>query len=493
MSKIVVNHTSIVINNYELGDKEYLEKKQSIWNKSYYRYDPVGYVYNESTKQLLLPRGVDINFLERTFNTQADFNYAADPSDTMSIRLKLMPRDDVQRKSISFLIGEGDFSYTKKYSQLLLNLDTGIGKTYVATAALTFYRTKAIIITHIDKIKKQWYDTFMNITDIDKASICDITGSYVINALLDSPNPKFKIYLINHATINAYATKHGWESVGELFRHLKIGVKIYDEAHLCFENMLRVDMYTNTKRTLYLTATFNRSDPDENRLFEQCTKSIVRYGSEARSEKRKHIVYLAAFYNSYPDIGEEGSMSTIRGWSKIRYADYLMGCKRFFEALTYMVNYFINKEGKMLILSSKIETAHTIAEMVKKLHPDKVVSEYHSKISSEDREKAFSADIISSTPQSAGTGADIRGLRCVINTESYSSKVSAEQMSGRLREYSPTANTFYVELVDRGFRKVQNMYRDRLSVFKKKCVKVCTINLEEVLPENDKRRNLRGF
>ena len=62
-------------------------------------------------------------------------------------------------------------------------------------------------------------------------------------------------------------------------------------------------------------------------------------------------------------------------------------------------------------------------------------------------------------------------------TEAYSSKVQAEQASGRLREYSPNDYTFYVELVDIGFKKVYEMYKKRLPVFKKKCVKVMELNI----------------
>ena len=151
-----------------------------------------------------------------------------------------MPKNDIQRKSISFLIGEGDFAYTKKYSQLLLNLPTGEGKTYITSASLQFLSTKAIIITPIDRIKKQWYDTFVQMTDVQDGYICDISGSSVITKLLKQKTLRYKIYLVNHGTLIAYAKSHGWAAVHEFFKYIRVGIKIYDEAHLNFENMYMI-------------------------------------------------------------------------------------------------------------------------------------------------------------------------------------------------------------------------------------------------------------
>jgi len=85
---------------------------------------------------------------------------------------------------------------------------------------------------------------------------------------------------------------------------------------------------------------------------------------------------------------------------------------------------------------------------------------------------ALTSDIISSTPKSTGTGSDIPGLRILIMTEPYSSAITANQISGRLREYSSSEYTFYIELVDRGFGRVYDMYKKRLKHFKTKCVKI---------------------
>lgn len=473
---IQVNHTSIVIPNYNLGDNEKIEKMLSIWNDSYFRFDPVGFYYKEETKELLLPRGLDINYLEREFNIPAQINYEPDEFDKVSFRLKVEPRNDIQRKSISFLLGEGDFQYTKKHSQLSLNLDTGDGKTYCVIAALTFFKMKSLIITHNDNIKNQWISSLLKMTDLDEKFILNIEGSSVINKIMKSKKLNYKVYLVNHRTIQSYAKKNGWDSITELFKKLKIGVKVFDEAHLEFENLIRTDLHTNTKKTIYLTANFERSQYNENRVFKLCFKNIVKFGHETRKEKRKHIIYIPIFFNSNPSLTERASMRGRHGFDKNKYCDYHTEKKIMYDVVKYTLDYFKDKEGKILLLFTKIMATEIFFNFIKENYPDKTVAVYNSQITEEEKIKALEADIIVSTPKSMGTGTDIPGLRFVIMAEPYSSSITANQTSGRLREYSIDAYTFYIELIDKGFPDVLAMYKKRLPILRKKCVKVLELN-----------------
>ena len=65
-------------------------------------------------------------------------------------------------------------------------------------------------------------------------------------------------------------------------------------------------------------------------------------------------------------------------------------------------------------------------------------------------------------------------------TEPYSSQITANQVPGRLREYGPNMYTFYVELVDIGFPKVNEMYRKRMKIFKERFVSINEINYEKI-------------
>ena len=477
--KIEVRHTSILINNYELNDSEVLERTLSTYDQVRHRRQLRGADWDHETKTLFIPRGVDINFLEKTFDVQATMNYESDPYEPISIRAKVPPRNDTQRKSIAFLIGADKFQYTQKYSQLLLNLPTGAGKTYVMTTALQFIGHRAIIIVPNEKIKKQVISTFLTMTDLNKEFIIDIRGKKEINKIMRAALPKYKIYVACHGTLISHAGRNGWESIEQLFKHIRVGVKIYDEAHLFFDNILKIDFHTNTRKTIYMTATFKRSDYAENILFNRCFKNVVKYGLEAKGEMRKHIMYLSLQYNSHPSLADQAYMTTNMGFNKIRYADYQIKQNSFFDALEYAVNYFKKFEGKMMILTSTIEAVEKIKDHLNELYDDITVSAYHSKVPAEEKEKAFDADIICTTPKSAGTGADVPGLRVMIMCESYASEVQAEQISGRLREFNKTDDTYYVELVDSGFPKVYKMWKNRLTFFKKQCKKLLNVDLDK--------------
>ena len=64
--------------------------------------------------------------------------------------------------------------------------------------------------------------------------------------------------------------------------------------------------------------------------------------------------------------------------------------------------------------------------------------------------------------------------------ELYIFNITAKQVPGRLREYGPDMYTFYVELIDIGFSKVNDMYRKRLKKFKEIFVSINEINYEKI-------------
>lgn len=474
---IHVNHTSIIVPNYELGENEKIEKSLSVWNDVYFRSEAVGFEYNEEKKELILPRGLDLGYLEYNLQRPIEIDYNPDEAEKASYRLRTEPKDDVQRKSISFLLGVEKFSYTRNESQLALTLPTGFGKTYVVIAALTFMKTKSLIITHTDNIKEQWKKSLVDMTDIDEKYIFNIDGSNTIKKMMKLNKLPYKVYLVNHRTIQSYAKKHGWESIGELFKKIQIGVKVYDEAHIEFENILRIDFHTNTKKTFYLTANFERSDYKDNKVFSLCFKNIPKYGDKTRNEKRKHIIYVPVFFNSKPDIGERASMKGVRGWfNRNNYSDYLISKPIFFDIIKWLLDFFKEKDGKILFLVSKIDATEVVYDYIKNTLNMNSVAIYNSHVTPDDKKKALECKIISSIPKSLGTGSDIHGLRCVFMFEPYSSSITANQSSGRLREFSPTDYTFHVELIDQGFPEIIKMYKRRLPIFKKKCFKILELN-----------------
>lgn len=480
MNKLILKQTCIEVHNYDLGDQIGLEKSLSIWNDTYFRYEPKGFDYDDENRILYLPRGMDIGYLERLFNRPIEIDRGYNDYRKSSYKLIAEPRDTNQVKSIAYLIGENDFSYAKRYSQQLLNLDTGIGKTYATIAASTFLQMTAIIITHQDTIKNQWMTSFEKFTNISEQFMYNIKGSKCIDKLMKMKDIKYKLFFVNHSTIKSWCKKNGWDKLNDVFKHLGIGLKIFDEAHLEFKSVLKIDFHTNVFKTFYLTATFERSRYEENRVFNLCFKNIAKFGTEVNDNTRKHVVYIAVKFNSKPKMADIINIKGRKGFDRNKYIDYQLKKGRIMDVIEYLLDYFNGQEGKTMILSSKISSSFYIKDYLEKYDPSKKYMAWNSQVSDEEKAEAYNKDVISGTPLSLGTGFDIPGLRFMIMTEPYSSKLTAKQVSGRLREYSPDMFTFYVEIVDTGFPKVVEMYKKRLKVFKEKCVAINVIDFEKI-------------
>ena len=432
--KIVLYNTRIDIHGYEIGDCEELESSLCVWNQIYFRLEPRGLQYNEKEKILSVPRGIDVNFLVSKLKAPVytDTNY--NKFDKVNLKLKYEPRNDIQIKSLAFLTGEGKFKYTQEYSQLSLNLDTGDGKTYCVIASLCLHKMKAIIITHTENIKDQWKKSLIKFTNIDPRRICDLTGTKKMEDMFTEDTDDYDMYLVNHGTIQSYAKKNGWENLNRFFEYIRVGIKVFDEAHLHFKSIINVDLNTNVHKTFYLTATFERTDKSEDRVFHLCFKNIAKYGYETRGEKRKHIKYVAVKFNSKPNMEDQMSIKTKMGFNRHAYMDYQINKGIIFDVVKYVMDTFGKLDGKALVLSSKIESADKLKDMIVEWYPDKSVGIYHSKISKAEKEGIKEYDIISSTPQSCGTGFDVPGLRYNIMLEPYNATITANQVCGRLRE-----------------------------------------------------------
>ena len=61
-------------------------------------------------------------------------------------------------------------------------------------------------------------------------------NSQTFNTFLNKRNT-----IISGVNLGSYANNNGWESIRHLFVHIGIGLKIFDEAHLNFDNISRID------------------------------------------------------------------------------------------------------------------------------------------------------------------------------------------------------------------------------------------------------------
>lgn len=474
MKKFIVYQTHIEIPEYELGDCPSIEKALSIYDRVYHRVIPIGYIYDKENKVLKIPSGMEITSLSNALDRVSEVNYDVDDYETMSLRLKEPPRNELQKEAIRFLLGMDEFLYTKVYSQLILNLDTGEGKTFCAIAASSIYRYKTLIITHQNNIKKQWQDAFLQFTDIDERNIIDISSSNMAKKLLRSKTIQGKVFIVNHDTLRNLINTSGEEVLKELMNKLGIGLKIYDEFHLEFRNMMLIDSITNTKKTLYLSATLGRSDVGENKVFRNAFTSVPKYIQKTHGYNNgmTHIKYLAYMYNTKPGLSEMISCKNKYGFSGNKYASYEVDHSDIIlKHLGILIEKFLlpyKSDFKGLILFSTIDACESFKYLLEIEFPSLKIGTYHSKIDDDSKDYVIEeCNLIISTSKSLGTGKNIPKLRTIINCEAFSSKIVGKQVAGRLRRLDDEISSYYIEMVDYGFKSIKNQYNKRITEYKK--------------------------
>lgn len=483
MGEIRVYHTHIEVYPYKEGDCPEIEKslsKKVYVNKhsNYYVWKPVCFFINNDT--LYLPRGINSSLLEHYFRNTPIMVSKCDDYERCTKAVGLLePKSTMQENGIKFLCGTDEYAYTNRYSQLGLNLATGDGKTYATIYSVLKYGLKTIIITDKDKLKLQWMESFKVNSNFPEDKLLNISGSDVMRKIMDD-KVEAEIYFVNHQTIASYAKSNGWDSVREFFKKIKVGIKVIDEAHEFFESTFMIDNFSNCFKTFYLTATFGRSDQQEVRIYKKAFQSLTRFGEETYDyeEKRKHTHFIVCYFHSRPPYGYAPSVKTNFGFSNYKYIDYELEeeNKSIFKALYQILDQTKDLKGKTLILSPKTETVEIFAEAIRDRYGYDVGT-VHSKNTEEENKENIQKDVISSTIKSLGTGMDIKGLRVLINLDPISSKLLAEQVRGRLREFSEEDDTFLFYPVDTTVQECCDSLKRIMPTMKKQCKEIHIIHL----------------
>lgn len=496
MRRIILKQTSIVITEYSMGDCPVLERFFTIYDRLTHKYYTQCMQYDEKKRELIIPRGLDISYIEQMIGAKAEYNRKYDEYDDMSLDIRYQPRDEIQQKALRFTLGYDEYSNTINASQLSVNLNTGAGKTYVAIATSIVLGIKPIIIASNIGWINQWKTRFIDYTSIRKDEIYIFQGSPSITKILKGyiyPS-KFKVFLATHNTLKSYGDKYGWDQIGELFRKIKVGIKIFDEAHMNFDNICMIDFYTNTYKTYYLTATPARSIREEDLLYQLYFKNV--YAIDLFNEKedpRTH--YVGIHYKSRPTPFEISNCHNVYGLNRNAYANYIVTKPNYYKMLKILMDdIIIPLNGKVLIYIGTNEAIFTTREWLINNYPEYSmdIGVYSSMVPKEEKESQLNKRFILSTTKSAGAASDIKGLKAVVVlAEPFKSKVLARQTLGRTRD----RNTFYFEVVDDSFIDIRRYYNAKkkiFSIYALDCREI-TLNLEDYTPKQPKQELIRMY
>ena len=467
MHEIRVFRTHVEITNYRLGDYTYIERQHSIYDKVYHRFYPKGMHYDADQKILMLPKGVEIDKIKYALGDEAIVRFIPepDPYDIIDrpLNIKYTPRDEDQKQAIKFIMGMDPYQYTANYAMLSLNLNTGKGKTYCTIASVALRNQRCAIITDTNGCLEQWYNFFQEYTDIDPSEICWV-GPNNVRKLINSPK-RYSVYLALHSTLRAYANRVGWIGVGNLIKSWGIGIKIYDEAHLDMDNMFKIDCYTNTNLSLYLTATPNRSSYEEDKIFQEHFKGVPMIDL-FHYETDPHAKYASLRFNSRPTAAQISACKNAYGLNRMKYVDYLVEQPAFHQLLHILVKQATSKPGKSLWYVGTNNGIAVVFNWLMENYPELALSVgvFNGEIPKEERRSQLDKKIILTNTKSSGAAIDIPGLVEVVNlAEPFKSRVLAQQTFGRLR----APNTIYKDVVDLGFVQTRSYYNFKKPVFAK--------------------------
>jgi hypothetical protein len=315
-------------------------------------------------------------------------------------------------------------------------------------------------------------------TDSQNSEVLIIEGSPMINRLMKTKDlSKYKMFLITHASIKSYASKHGWGAISKFFEHLRVGIKFIDEAHLNFDNMSMIDFYTNVYKTYYITATPARSSEEENIIYGRYFKNIPSIDLFDEDED-PHTNYIAIKFKSKPTAFEITNCKNQYGLDRNRYCNYLTDKENFYKLLRVVMDLCLRANGKCLIY---IGTNYAIGIIYRWLYinyPELYdnIGVYTSLTSAEFKEEQKEKRIILSTTKSCGAAMDIKGLKMTVNlAEPFKSEVLAIQTLGRTRD----DDTYYIDIVDMSFIQCRKYYYAKKEIFEKRALSCSEINIEE--------------
>lgn len=502
---IIRKNTHIEANDIDTFSNDYEDLRKrllyrfSIYDEITHKYNPLLMsIIPTKNKSLDGDRYVDIHIygrvsdfeLENLFkNQKVKANYEYDSFDTIDVKLKNQPRNDDQKFLVDFLCGNLNFRYTKPHPQLLIGADTSFGKTYCTINALVSYGAKFLIVVPTTTLITNWCEEFEKHTDLSSEDLLVINPTVyreIKEGKLDITH--YKGYLVTHASITDIANKYGWTEITWLFKALKIGTKVFDEVHKNFRNLVLTDLFTDTYKTLYLSATIKRSDMKETTMLNKFFKNMLYFGKEMIQQRGEKFIKGVIFYTkTNPDIKQARSFrfrrGNIKGITPTMYSKYLIENKSYIidAVVSKAVEIFEKrpyKEGKLLILFTNKAGQKYIYEYISKKFPNSTCKIINSDTKKKDRE--FDTDIIVSSASIMGTGVTIYNLVQVLMLDTYSSAITAEQIPNRLREIKGVSQ-IYMEMVDKSVPECEKQFKNRYKTLSNMLSKIIYVDMTNIV------------
>lgn len=402
-------------------------------------------------------------------NTLAEFkiflddNYITDELYTL-INIPLHESLDITIKVKSdfilrdYQIPAVEFLSNKDINISLLEFSMGRGKGACSITALSNVGKRTLFVikpTYIEKWVKELHELLLE----PIKNMIAVRGGDQLKGLIEMAKDgtlNHKLILISNRTyqnfISSYEEdpsyfeqEYGINTPEDLYSLLKIGVKLVDEVHQEFHSHLKVDLYTNVYKCIYLSATLINNNEFLMKMYKLIFPNEYRYNE---SFINRYIEAYAVYYNIKDNINlrtvEYGSTT----YSHHAFEKSIIKHNRLLNSYFKLIDdtaedgYF--KEyvpgDKLIIFAVSINLVTEITDYFKLKYPNLNVVRY---VEDDPFKNVLTGDIIVTAIANAGTAFDIKGLVCVIMTTAINSIAANKQAFGRLREIKGRNVRFY--------------------------------------------------
>ena len=462
--KAIRKNSQIIIENYE--ELPQLEKALSL-----YDFLKKKYVYSAFLKKdnvLVLPGSFPIE----EYLPEEDIIDELKPIKGRRVKFKMLNKlRDEQIDLLNEL--KSDTVSTQKF----LSAKTGIGKTIITLTYLNDSKKLPVLIVEGEKIINNWIKEIELHTDIKKEEILVLSGATSVQKVMDSTKEQLKVYkmfIIVHRTLQMMIEKD-MSSINKLFLKLSAGIKVIDEAHTEWRNMINLDLLSNVDETLYITSTPYKNDVAENKLYQSIYGNIYKVGLNSKYEEKYHTTCVTRF-DSGATKKEISAMSTFYyPFVAQRYTNYLMAPK------AYPILYDIIRRItlKHIKYNKKIAFIFNKTDMINKVHDDLCKDilgiDIGIFIAGKGREQLEKL-IIFTTDKSFKESIDVKDLASVACTVPIAGEGRLEQIIGRLRNLKDKEVIFY-DLVDVSIPDCVRQLNKRYPIYRKICKKIVEVNI----------------
>lgn len=350
----------------------------------------------------------------------------------------------------------------------------------------TICELKVVTMIVLGGLINQWYKSIKMHTSITSADIYVVQGFDTLKNLWEMVKNRYrpKVVIFSTRTLFLYAIRpkepySSLPSYPKLLEILGIGLKIFDEVHLNFYTNTKIDLVSNIRHNIYLSATYQRSSPQGKRIFDTVFPKELRFGSQFF---KKYITVHILRYHLGISESEIYKFKRKTGYNHALYEKHLLNRKALFNhfvdkvVIPIIKMYYLNRAEEnqhMLILCKTVSFCLKLHEALKNsLETDKSMSVFFAGFKgAEGKETNLKSDIIISTHSSCSTGRDIPGLITCLNTVSFSSEPLIEQVMGRLRKIDDV-EVIHVDLWNPEVYSHYHHYRVRAKIYKEKASKV---------------------